>query len=622
MRIDPLIELILRLWNDLPFVVGDGWPAVKPILAVLLGDYKDAPDDEARHRAVMALEDWLAVEAPDLLDYLEAKMEAEAQTKGIGYLGGRGVYEQILANIQAEAPAAGLDYGVQAKDAGPTAPLVTRYTDIQLPARVQVNRRFAVIVGLTVAASPDSATVQPVTAPVGQAVRVVLAPSPGLELLSARARELRVEAERDSDPAVFFLRATAKGRHDLGIEFWIQGQLVASSRHSVEGVDEAVVEIPGRPAGQAIQPGLAAAAYPDLVLRVTTTGNRLHYDLHFGDVRFVSAPGEALRADPETYRYELIRRIEALVKEAQRRSGDSGAIERALAREGQNLYKELFSADLRREYRRFWRQVRTVQIISDEPWIPWELIKPYDDEEAELLDHDFLGVQFELARWFTPAPAPSPAIAVTSLAAIVPTDSKLAAAQEERSDMAGLARMHGVLDRSLAQPTRQAVLGDLLEGGDAIHLWHFACHGNFDGAAPADSPLVLENKERLVPRDIVGRAQTRLKRDRPLVVMNACRVGQSGLALTGLGGWAKVLVQDCGVGAYLAPMWEVTDSLARVFAATFYQATLDAPGATLAQAVRAARLAVRQQAPHDPTWLAYALYAHPNARLAWDGSRG
>ena len=41
MRMDPLIELILRLWPDLPFVVGDGWPAVKPMLAGHLARYDD-----------------------------------------------------------------------------------------------------------------------------------------------------------------------------------------------------------------------------------------------------------------------------------------------------------------------------------------------------------------------------------------------------------------------------------------------------------------------------------------------------------------------------------------------------------------------------------------------------
>jgi len=54
----------------------------------------------------------------------------------------------------------------------------------------------------------------------------------------------------------------------------------------------------------------------------------------------------------------------------------------------------------------------------------------------------------------------------------------------------------------------------------------------------------------------------------------------------------------------------------------YVEETLHNPGRTLASAVCAARHAVRRQAPRDPTWLAYSLYAHPNARLAWDGSRG
>ena len=48
--------------------------------------------------------------------------------------------------------------------------------------------------------------------------------------------------------------------------------------------------------------------------------------------------------------------------------------------------------------------------MSDEPWIPWELIKPYDDEPGqELIDHDFLCMQFDFARWVCPAASPAAA---------------------------------------------------------------------------------------------------------------------------------------------------------------------------------------------------------------------
>jgi CHAT domain-containing protein len=114
----------------------------------------------------------------------------------------------------------------------------------------------------------------------------------------------------------------------------------------------------------------------------------------------------------------------------------------------------------------------------------------------------------------------------------------------------------------------------------------------------------------------VGPAQEHLRADRPLVFLNACRAGQSGLSLTGLGGWAKVLVQDCRVGALIAPLWSVNDAAAYTFAEAFYTATQQ-PGMTLAAALRQARQATRQAHPGDPTYLAYSLYAHPNARLVW-----
>jgi CHAT domain-containing protein len=124
----------------------------------------------------------------------------------------------------------------------------------------------------------------------------------------------------------------------------------------------------------------------------------------------------------------------------------------------------------------------------------------------------------------------------------------------------------------------------------------------------------LKDKAKLRPNDFVGKTQNHLRRDRPFVFLNACRVGQAGHSLTGLGGWGKTLVQDAHAAGLIAPLWSVSDQAAQLFAETFYQHCAQ-PGMTLGEAIRQARLKVRQSAPDDPTWLAYSLYAHPNARI-------
>jgi hypothetical protein len=87
------------------------------------------------------------------------------------------------------------------------------------------------------------------------------------------------------------------------------------------------------------------------------------------------------------------------------------------------------------------------------------------------------------------------------------------------------------------------------------------------------------------------------------------------LARAGLGGWAKAMAQDCGVGALVTPMWDVDDALARGFAGMFYEAVQRLPGCTVAQAIGEARRFVWESRPHDPAWLAYSVYGQPNARV-------
>ena len=67
-----------------------------------------------------------------------------------------------------------------------------------------------------------------------------------------------------------------------------------------------------------------------------------------------------------------------------------------------------------------------------------------------------------------------------------------------------------------------------------------------------------------------------------------------------------------GAAAFIGTLWEVSDGAAREFAQELYRHL--AGGDPLGQAVMAARHAIAAE-PGDPTWLAYAVYGDPRARI-------
>src|SRR5262249_42429303 len=127
----------------------------------------------------------------------------------------------------------------------------------------------------------------------------------------------------------------------------------------------------------------------------------------------------------------------------------------------------------------------------------------------------------------------------------------------------------------------------------------------------SDSAVWLQENRPLTPGELNGAALIgHIRTNRPAFVLNACHGGREGWSLTGLGGWANKLVSK-GAGLFLAPLWEVNDGSAYLFARTFYEEV--AAGKPVADAVHQGRRRVRQAG--DPTWLAYSLYADPGARV-------
>ncbi|MBM4430642.1 MAG: CHAT domain-containing protein [Chloroflexi bacterium] len=256
-------------------------------------------------------------------------------------------------------------------------------------------------------------------------------------------------------------------------------------------------------------------------------------------------------------------------------------------------------------------------VVSDEPYIPWELVWPYAPGGWE--DEAPWCLTLRLTRWLRRdaqgnghESAPT-RLSLKTIACLAPTYkelNKLPSAQQELAFLRDLMAQHHLSDLSPTPPTWAKVL-DLLEAGGYDWL-HVAAHGNFYPHTPdADSAIWLQDDRPLTPDALVGSAiEGHINSHRPGFVFNACETGRQGWVLTRLGGWANKLVST-GAGLFLAPMWTVTDDRALAFAKMLYLKLL--AGETVAEAVRQARLAAKSSG--DPTWLAYSVYAHPNARV-------
>jgi hypothetical protein len=160
-------------------------------------------------------------------------------------------------------------------------------------------------------------------------------------------------------------------------------------------------------------------------------------------------------------------------------------------------------------------------------------------------------------------------------------------------------------------PALRQALRQAFDDG-SFDLLHLVSHGSFGGSDAGDATAVYLDDGAFTAAELSPRMASALRRAAPLVIFNTCHCGRMGFSLTRLGSWGAHLVR-LGCGAFIGALWPVSDRAALAFARAFYeQLTSRRP---LGEAVRLARLCVREQFPGDPTWLAYSCFADPMARL-------
>lgn len=612
---DELLQALANLWNDLPDLLGQAWPEVQSRLQWVLAHA--AQDRNTAGGSLKQKLRWAFEGHPEVEEWLARARWGPVRTRG-----GAPVTRGGLPPLTRSDGKDLTDHFWELL----TPRTVIRSTDISYPERVAVQcRRFPVVVRLTVAGA-DAGGKGNLTVQENQTLDVHL-DAPGFEVLSGAVQRTPVRQDADSPPVIFDLRPVQAGQHRLVFSFFQKNNPVGTASVPIECFATAGSAAPPAPAASAVQVDTSALP-PDMVLLIAahTSPPELRFTLMrdggaswqtFRPVRLVGSTADAAK--------NLFRQMTVLAVRSDPATAAQGVarprlmpgeVDQRVRAVGRNLWNDLVPPDLRELYareRNTWRN-RSLLLQSDDPHLPWELVWPYGTDWND--DMPWC-CTLRMTRWL-PRDAqgsgnanPPARLPLCSMAVLAPTDSGLPTAQRERQFLRALIAGYGLKDVSPERATWTAV-HQLLEQGD--YDWvHASAHGKFHEASPdGDSVVWLEDRASLTPATVVGpEIEGHIRRRRPAFVFNACEVGQQGWGLTRMGGWATRLL-SAGAGLFIGPLWEVTDEGAMRFAEAFYR--LLHGGATVGEAVCAARLRARQAG--DPTWLAYSVYAHPNAR-AW-----
>jgi type VI secretion system protein ImpC len=562
------------------------------------------------------------------------------------------------------------------RDIPPALPeSIQRHTDVSFPANVPVGKTHNLRVQLVPAeeilptgevkkhprSHPHDVTMSldvPRPARMGEPsppVRVIVSvAAENFTIESATRAEILVPLTGKSPAVNFCLRGQAVGPGRIMVDFVQEGHPVGSVDlfPEVVSVTPPVGDEPASGAGEVslrMSPGLA----PDVVLKVFELRHgegpgRLHFHLFSTHPRLQDLPVldgdlgvQDLRGEVAAWVENHLRTLGSVA----RRSGTPVAeVDGALADVGYQFYEQLLPQklqDLCWTFRE--RGVRSVLVLSDEPHIPWELIKPYRTDPATgriEKEDSFWGEAFAITHWLRGRP-PAPRLSLRRVAALaagaatvakgvpeLPRDLKLVSGESHgpstfaelpanfdlpsaNEELAVLRCLESTGAMVHVLPAQRQHLVEAFEQG-AFDLLHLACHGSFGGLDSADCSAVLLEDGPFSATELSPRLAGGLRTAAPLIFFNACHSGRLGFSLTRLGSWGARLVQ-LGCGAFVGALWPVTDKAALAFARGFYE--LVAEGRPLGEVILEARQRVRRLYPQDPSWLAYRCFADPMARV-------
>jgi len=495
--------------------------------------------------------------------------------------------------------------------AGGDAAVVSRDLDAHWPESIETDSILALLVSLAVPGAEGANTVS-LKATLGTRIDVVVRPLQGLTLEGTNTGTLMVSDPQDAAPLMFRFKAGAAGNGSVRIYAYSGGYSIASMElHTI-------IFERGGTAREAQQASVSASipaeprAQPDLSLLITEVGSEIGIRLQSATREFdgTAYPVVKLATSSREYFADFCRKIENLPVDT---DGQRAAAARKLGNWGVDMIEKVLPAELRATLWTVRDRIGSVQITSDEAWIPWEVCRLVSTNEAgSKVEGPFFAEAFDVTRWLHGA-APPRHFRFGEWALVVPKDSGLPNAAAEESFIQSLASP----DRKVTQVAANFCELTAAMESEIYQAWHFCGHARAGEAGDADQAAIeLDDRDSMTADLFSGTVENAL-RTGPFVFLNACQSARGGLTLTGVGGWVHRFIKPASsrfaAGAFLGSYWSVYDAAALAFTMALYKGLIH-DGKAIGAAVRHAREAVRT--PQDPlTWLAYTVYADPLATV-------
>ena len=263
-------------------------------------------------------------------------------------------------------------------------------------------------------------------------------------------------------------------------------------------------------------------------------------------------------------------------------------------------------------------EVPTVLILSDEPFVPWELalIDPplWPESQDGRNVPPILGAQVCIGRWVLadqrPHTPPPSELIFGQMAVVSGRYERRIRIKEAEREAMELRKKYGAADVA----AELTAVRKCLRGQPLSQAIHFALHGRYSSGDAAKDGILLVDGKILGPVAVSGYRLDRQDHSRPLVFLNACQVG-TGDALLGTYAGMGAAFLTAGAAAVVAPLWSVDDGQARAIALRFYEQVLE-KGLSPAEFFRSLRAGFQPDGDEVAvTPLAYQFFGHPQLKI-------